>query len=485
MKRSVLTFVAALLLCLAGLEATAQSDNFVPVRYWNISGVTDKLKDSATVSGSYYRHYWVAPDSMFATSPIVDAGADSGTVTAGTISVHTVTGFPSTVRYLRILSRTSPSGPWDTSAAIRLKRPPTVHATVTPGSNSFTAAVTAYTGNDVVPVYCVIYYDSAHTACTYFDTFYVAIGVTTTVTVATPSYLAPGAWYYPRFYTVASEGTAIFDTAIQMHPLPGPATVDTAAATVITDHSVTMYLKANTIGLAGYLTVQEYDSLSHIIDSVHIPLAASYADQYFTVTFDTLHAGYRYKYNAHAVASAGTTWTSSVYYVTRTTSPELSLDMVSAGQSSYSGLAEVVLHYHANESIGLCDVTVLLAYGTPSNVVDSRFHPGMPGDSTIIDAFMLDAHGTYYAFAQGHDTSMVNSDTLVFGAWPTGIKDVSAIPERATVTITNMTGQKVDEYATMPNEPLWRKDAQYVPGIYVATVRTESGIFQQKHAFSY
>ena len=485
MKKSVLTFVAAVLLCFTGLDAFAQSHNFVPKRYRNVSGLNEELTDTSTVSGMYYREYWLAPDSLFATGPISFAGSDSATVSVGSASVHTIVGSSATVQYLRIISRTSPSGSWDTSISIRLKRLPTIHAVVTPGDSSFTAAITAYTGNDVVPVYCRFYNDSAHTSYVSFDTFYVGLGLTTTVIVHTPLYLSPNTHYYPRFFIVGSEGTATFDTAIQTLPLPGPATLDTAAATTVTNHSVTMYFKVNTLGASGYFTVSQYDSMNHIIDSVHISLVASYSDQFFTVTFDTLDPHRRYGYGPHVVTTAGPTWMSHLYYVTRTSPAGLHVNMLSAGQDPTSGNAILRVHYSTDESIGLCDVTVLLGFGTAGNVVNSSFEPGVPGDSIIIETYQLDAQGTYYAYAYANDGSVVtaNSDTLKFGAWATGIREVAVVREKATVTITNMMGQKVDEYIAMPNDPIWRNNAQYMPGIYIANVRMESGSFQQKKGF--
>ena len=382
--------------------------------------------------------------------------------------------------YLRIITL-SETGSLDTSDVLALKWPPTLTATVTPGVNSLTTVITVNAGGDsMVPVRCTVYLDSGHTSPYGYDTIYVSGPLTQTFTVVTPSVLAAETWYFPEATCTSSEGSVTADTAVSTLPYSTAPSADTSDVTTVGDRSITLHLQINTIGSSGYFVAKRYDSLGRVVDTIHGSLAATYGLQYLDVTFDSLQPNTRYGFDVEVFNPFGSTWLGHLDYVTLAQPPGLHL-LLSAYEDLVSG--DIIATTNVSIFAGsTCDFIVLLAADSISNVVYTYSHTET-SNTVDIDAFEATAQSTYYVYAYGHDNlgNPVFSDTVKIVTAPASVQQQS-VPAftDAIITVTDIMGRTIDRYMAKDPSEIWRKDARYVPGQYVARGQTERGTFAVK-----
>jgi hypothetical protein len=482
MKKLVLVF-AAVLLSLASKAA----HNVTPTMYKILSGTTSQLAILSNVSDTLYWECQYANDSLFTSFLITPAG-DSGILTSGTsFSVsHTVSSAP--ISYARVRTRTSPSGVWDTSIFLKLKRRPTVSAVVTPGIHQIYSIITVNSGGDDVMMTKTLWLDAAHTSpWNYGSTMISGNGTTWTITDSTPvsTVLPFNTPHWPEFRIINSVDTARFDTMVYTLPLLTAPTVDTYATATVTDTMVTLHLLTDVLGSSGaYIVVYERDSLLNIIDSQQHTLLAMAGVQYWDPSFHPLQRNRTYVYSAKVHNSVGNTWSANMQYKTLIAPAALAFDIISAHQESATGNLLVKSGW-VNAPGGICDYSVFVARGTADNIILTFPHNGnvtATGDFT--DAFVVPTAATYFIYAYGHDATspLMYSDTIKTGLWPTAIETLTTPVEDADISIMNMNGHCVEHYSAKMNEPLWHYGV-YPSGLYIVEIKTATSILHARKVF--
>ncbi len=478
--KSVLTFIAAVALSFSAFaQDTLTIQNFRRLTSTGTGSAVISFTSSSSTDSSLWMIY-LATDSAFTTGPFISHVADSGII-SGAMS-DTLNGLPSlTSTWARIVSRLSPTGPYDTSASVQMIYRPTFSVAVTPGGEELYFHTVVNSGHQNASVQMIIWYDSLHT--TMWDWYSYDVpndGMTHVYNDTTMSYLAWGTEYYPEEILTTPQDTLTTDTALYTNAVPSAPDVNAGTATV-TVNSVICPVTVNTHGLSGTVTGYKLDSSNAVIGTQVLTVTATAADQTLNFAWDTLQNTRQYGFEYKATNSIGSAWTGVTQYVTLATPGGLQLT-ISDSFSSYSNDILITTNFVVPMPFtsGFMTYNIFIAEGSRSAVPVSLV-PHEVGDGTEtaigsnLDLYEVPTSSTptvYYIWAAGNsDTSIIYSDTLVVNLAPTAVIDPSAVKEDVEVTVINMNGEKMCEsYIVKPGEPIWRKE-NWIHGVYVACMR--------------
>ena len=479
--KSLLTLLTAVVLSFpAFAQDTITIQNF---RRLSTAGTGSALISfsSSSLTDSMWWTLDLASDSNFTTGPFITHLADSGIISGP--QTDTANGLPSlTSTWARFIYRTSPTGPYDTTASFEMVYRPTFSVTATPGGEDFAFRTVVNSGHQNASVLMVIWYDSLHTAAWDWYTYDVPNdGATHIYNDTTLPDLAYGTKYYPEAILTTSQDTVTTDTALYTNASPAAPEASVGTGTV-TATSVRIPVTVNTHGLAGTLTRYLLDTTSSAVIGTRVyTLAATAADQIIMDESDSLLNSrlYGIEYKAHN--PIGDIWTGVVDYTTLATPGGLQLT-ISASYTGYSNNILITTSYVVPipYTSGFMTYNIFIAEGSRSAIpVSLTPHEVGDGSETATgsnpDSWEVPVSTTptvYYVWAAGvSDTNLIYTDTVVLNLAPTAVVDPTLVTEDREVTIFNMQEQKMcKSYIVKPGEPIYKKE-DWIHGVYIVRMR--------------
>ncbi len=403
-------------------SARAQSLDFKIVQmYRNTSG-------SLTITFQQLRSDSLWAEFQFGTSPSLTGTLSTVAMayigrTAGTFTRTFPIG-PGLVWHGRIVSRDSAYRA-DTSNIDTMLRYPVQTGTIVPTTTGFTLSAALDAGNYPPAAYRIICgWDAAFTVTFSVDSLIGGMPVGASVTRATTlaSLVYPSRVYVRRIFENELRRDTLIDTVDVLPPLVAP-TASFVGAPVSTTSSLQPHVAADVHGSSSGNRVvvnRRHTPTGPVLDSIVFTPTATAGTQDFYPLFSGLPPSDTSYFNGYARNSAGTTYLPLTMAVTQ---DAFDVSVLLGSMQQESDTLEATVHYSNVSSTSTCDVTVLFAYGTPGNVIDTRNYPALSGAGTVNPKFIAPDTGAYFIYASAYDMpaySIINStrDTLQYTVVP-------------------------------------------------------------------
>jgi hypothetical protein len=321
--------------------------------------------------------------------------------------------------YARIITHDS-VGTLDTSSSKIMLDTVTVAASLDSTFDGFTTAYTYYSGNDTgAKLHVDVQWAPSYTSTWAIDSVVTATGMPIGLSITrhdTITSLVLGTHYRVRYTIKNSLG---FDTIYRyggiLPPLM-PPTIISSGLPVTTSTSVQLHLIGNVFGSTGgnsLVVYYRHTPTGPIFDSINFTPTSGGGPQDFYPLLSGLTPVDTVYISAKIRNSLGIAFMAPVMAVTQAA---FSLNMTGVMTIHYDTLRATVHFSNITTPISVANVTVMLAKGTPDNIINTFPYPVLSGSGTVTPHFQITDTGIYYMYVSGVDSpgyTIVNGiDTL-------------------------------------------------------------------------
>lgn len=397
-------------------------------------GKSAMISMTATTGDSLYYQIQTAGDSSFTVLPGFTA-----TVGGKFTSINrTITIPDSALSWARIISWDS-LGNRDTTTPVKMYRMPEVYATAYSSMTKIWSSVTVDNGNDSVMVKFILGYDSTFSSTNLYRTQLVTGNTSVTFSDTIPYTLAPATYYWIKYIVPNVLGSDTF--ILKKQTLSNLKLPYVAIDGPITSTNTTITLQTKVDGY-GYATTAmgfiKKKGMTLYQDSVSLPVAQMLGKQNLVFTYTGLTAVTDYVMDVRVRNSGGDNWMGQVTYQTDYNPPThyYRKDSVSANDSSI-----YARYLYSNVPNEVCDLTIVCAYGTIGNTINSVAFHNLQYTGTKEVTFSISQTGDYYVYAYGPafpSGNIAYGDTVHMKVTPTGVsvvrneKQLQVYPNPAT-----------------------------------------------------
>ncbi len=334
---------------------------------------------------------------------------------------------PGLAWYGRVVSRDS-AYRRDTTAIDTMLRYPSQSGAIVPTTTGFTRAASLDAGNDPTARYTVVGgWDRHFTVMFYIDSLVggMPVGASTSHATAWTGGSSGSLIYLQMVMRNAIKSDTVVDSFRVLPPLVAPA-ASIAGTPVATSSTLMPHLALDVHGSSSgnrAVVYRKESPTGPAVDSAVFVPAAVAGTQDFYPTFSGLPPSDTSYFIAKVTNSVGSTYTSVVMGVTQ---DAFGIAMVLGSIQQESDTIEAIVHYSNVSSASTCNVTVMFAYGTPGNVIDTRNYPALAGSGTLVPKFIATDTGTYFIYASGVDSPAYTiipstADTLQYTVMPCSV----------------------------------------------------------------